>query len=153
MKKEVEIVSTDGVTLFIDTVIGFIEGSDKYITVGSLMVEWQEARQKTQQKIEELCDSMRVLLDECQQERVNHRFNTELLRAMEQAASVLSGPTDDRPLEEQPYYVGRAAGERWREGGLVENGGPPVNPHPVGSVAFSEWRMGYSDGYHRVHRK
>lgn len=147
MKTEVEIISTDGVTLFMDTVIGFIEESDKYITVGSLMVEWREAQAKKQQKFEEVCDAFRVMLDEVKELRNDIRISAELVRAIELAETILSGPLDDRPLEQQPYYVGRAAGKKWREAGMFGEQ-QPVNPHPWGTQAFSDWQEGAAAGVH-----
>lgn len=141
----VELLCHNGVTLYKDTVVGSLDDSDKLITVGSLVREWKEARDKEAARFEELADALRVLLDECKEERKNNHFQLELVRAIEHAEILLAVPKGHIPVEQQPYYIGHTAGQKWRDDSVGRE--IPANPYDFGSVQAQEWKTGFHDGY------
>ena len=140
-----ETITHDGVTLFKDTVIGLLPDTDKLITVGSFMVVLKEERDKLQERFAEVCDTMRVLVDEVVAEQRVGIFPPELARALDASYGILRGPMYTEPLEQQPYYKGHTAGQKWRLD--LEGREPPLNPYIGGTVQAREWGTGFHDGY------
>jgi hypothetical protein len=83
------IVETDGVVLFLNTVVGYFIDGNKVITVGTMSQTFKEAQAMQDQRNAELADALRVVIDEAQHEGIVVGSNME--RAVLHALSVFTG--------------------------------------------------------------